>query len=269
LGKTGDAAMQTDFAHTRPDEPQRLRSWILLALSVIASAGVMLHAPIAQPLAYHAFVDQRTIWGIPTFWNMMSNVPFLLFGLIGAADVAGRKSLPFKAAYVTFFAGTCLVAFGSGYYHLAPSNDSLVWDRLTMVIVFMAFFSIIISEYLDERTGRWAFVPLEIAGVASVLYWHITEAAGHGDLRPYIIVQFLPIILIPLILVLFRNRLWPARFMWAVLATYVLAKLLELGDAQVYALGQAISGHSLKHVAAAFGTLFFLLAVRRRFAVVS
>ena len=103
-------------------------------------------------------------------------------------------------------------------------------------------------------------------GVGSVVYWHLTEVAGHGELRPYIITQFLPIILIPLILLFFPARLWPARFIWAVLATYVLAKVLELGDQQVFALGHVISGHALKHAAAAFGTYFFLLAVRRRYA---
>jgi hypothetical protein len=258
--------MQVELAHTGFDASQRIRLWILLALSVIAVAGVMMHVPIAQPLDYHAFVDQRTIWGVPNFWNVLSNVPFLVFGLMGVAEIAGRKSLPLKWVYLTFFGGACLVAFGSGYYHLAPSNDTLVWDRLTMAIVFMAFFSIILAEYVNERVGRWSFVPLEVLGVSSVVYWHLTEVAGHGDLRPYILTQFLPIVLIPLILLFFPARLWPARLIWAVLGTYVLAKVLELADGQVLALGHLISGHSLKHVAAAFGTYLFLLAVKRRYA---
>jgi hypothetical protein len=138
-----------------------------------------------------------------------------------------------------------------------------------MAIVFMAFFAIIIAGYVSARAGRLAFVPLEMLGVGSVVYWHFTEVAGHGDLRPYIITQFLPIILIPLILLFFPSRLWPVRLLWAMLGTYVLAKLLEHFDAQVFALlGHTISGHSLKHVAAALGTWFFLLALRRRYAAV-
>jgi hypothetical protein len=261
--------MQVDLAHTRFDASQRVRLWILLGLSIVAIVGVLLHAPLAQPLDYHAFVDQRTIWGIPNFWNVVSNVPFLIFGLLGTAAIARRMSLPLKWIYLTFFGGTCLVAFGSGYYHLAPSNDTLVWDRLTMAIVFMAFFSIIVAEYVSARVGRLSFLPLEVLGVGSVVYWHFTEVAGRGDLRPYIITQFLPIILIPLILVFFPARLWPARYLWAVLGTYVLAKLVELFDAQVFAIfGHAISGHSLKHVAAAIGTWFFLVAVKRRYTAV-
>ena len=261
--------MQLDLAHTGLISSQRARVWMLLGLSIVAIVGVMLQAPIAQPLDYHAFVDQRTIWGIPNFWHVVSNVPFFIFGLMGTAAIAGRDALPLKWIYLSFFGGACLVAFGSGYYHFAPSNDTLVWDRLTMAIVFMAFFSIIVAEYVSERVGRLSFLPLEVLGVGSVVYWHFTEVAGHGDLRPYISVQFLPIILIPLMLVLFPARLWPARLLWAVLGTYVLAKLLELFDAQLFALfGNLISGHSLKHVAAAFGTYFFLLAVKRRYAAV-
>jgi hypothetical protein len=257
--------MQTEALHDGRLPLQRVRTRILIGLSIMAVVGVMMHAPIAQPLDYHAFVDRRTLHGLPNFWNVISNVPFFIFGAMGVAEIAGRKSLPLKPIYLTFFAGTCLVAFGSGYYHLAPSNDTLVWDRLTMVIVFMAFFSIIIAEYVSERIGRLAFIPLELLGAGSVVYWHFTEAAGRGDLRPYVVTQFLPIILIPLIVLLFPSRLWPVRLLWAVLATYVLAKLLELLDAQVFALGDVISGHSLKHVAAALGTYFFLLAVKRRY----
>jgi hypothetical protein len=214
-------------------------------------------------------VDQRTICGVPNFWNVLSNVPFLIFGAMGITEVARRKSLPLKKIYLIFFAGTCLVAVGSGHYHLAPSNGTLVWDRLPMAIVFMAFFSIILAEYVDARIGRLSFIPLEVLGVGSVVYWHLTEVAGRGDLRPYIITQFLPIILIPLILVFFPSRLWHTRLLWAVIGTYMLAKLLELFDVQLFGmLGQAISGHSLKHVAAAMGTYLFLLALRRRYAAV-
>jgi hypothetical protein len=244
------------------------RSWILIALSAAAVAGATLVPPIAQPLDYHAFVDQRTIWGVPNFWNVVSNLPFLIFGLMGVAQVLRRKSLPLRPLYFTFFGGACLVAFGSGYYHLAPSNETLVWDRLTMAVVFMAFFAIVLAEYVHERAGRALFIPLEIMGVGSVVYWHFTEVAGRGDLRAYGITQFLPTILIPLILILFPARLWPSRFVWGVLATYVLAKLLEYFDAAVYSLGHVISGHSLKHVAAAFGTYLFLLALKRRYTAV-
>src|SRR5215203_695010 len=164
--------MQLEAAHLGWAPSQRVRARILIGLSIAAVIGVMLHAPIAQPLDYHAFVDQRAIWGIPNFWNVISNVPFLIFGLMGTVEIARRKSLPLKWIYLTFFAGTGVVAVGS------------------------------------------------------VVYWHVTEVAGGGDLRPYIVTQFLPIILIPIMLLLYPSRLWSARLLWAVLGTYVLAKIL-------------------------------------------
>jgi hypothetical protein len=39
--------------------------------------------------------------------------------------------------YLVMFAGLSLTAFGSGYYHLAPDNARLVWDRIAIMMVFM------------------------------------------------------------------------------------------------------------------------------------
>jgi hypothetical protein len=259
-----DHIMQPDSAYRGFNTPRSGRIWVLIALSVLAIVGVMMHAPIAQPADYHAFADQRNIRGIPNFWNVISNLPFLIVGLMGTVEIVTRPALPLKTLYLTFFAGTCLVAFGSAYYHFAPSNQSLVWDRLPMAVVFMAFFSIIVADRINQRLGRAIFVPLLVLGIGSVVYWYWTEATGQGDLRPYVIAQFLPMVLIPLILLLFPARPSQSRLIWAVLGAYVLAKILELADEQLFALTAAISGHALKHVAAALGAYLFLLAVRRR-----
>jgi hypothetical protein len=247
----------------------RNRLWVLIGIAIAGAAAVMIQPPIPQWLEYHSFADQRTMMGIPNFWNVMSNLPFLIFGLIGIAEILGRPALPMRTLYLSFFAGACLVAFGSGYYHVVPGNQSLVWDRLPMVIVFMAFFAIIVNEHINENAGPLLFVPLLLLGLGSVIYWHFTEQAGHGDLRPYAITQFLPMVLIPLILLLFPSKL-PKPLIWALLGTYVLAKVLELADAPIHALtAGAISGHSLKHVSAAVGVYLFLLAIRRRYPLVS
>jgi hypothetical protein len=169
-----------------------------------------------------------------------------------------------RPAYTIFFFGTALVAFGSGYYHLRPENGTLLWDRLPMTIAFMAFFSIVIGEHIDVRWSRRLLWPLISVGAASVLYWHFTESAGHGDLRPYAAVQFLPVIFIPLLLWLLPSKFNSTRYFWLVIATYVLAKVLEFFDGGTYQLLHAISGHSLKHVAAAIGVYFMVLALRQR-----
>ena len=126
------------------------------------------------------------------------------------------------------------------------------------------FFSIIVGEYLSPGAGRALLWPLLLVGVLSIVYWHMTERAGDGDLRPYGLVQFLPMVLIPMILLMFRSRLNGSVFLWANIAAYALSKITEHYDAEIYALTGTLSGHSIKHVLAAVGTLFIYLALRRR-----
>jgi hypothetical protein len=241
----------------------------LAGFTLLAIVVVFFIPPIPQDPAYHDFADQRTLHGVPNFWNVASNLPFVIAGLLGLLVLAGRKPLTgglpeLKWAYVVFFAGVLLTGFGSAYYHLDPVNESLVWDRLPMTLAFMAFFSIIVGEYLSPGAGRALLWPLLLVGMLSIVYWHMTERAGDGDLRPYGLVQFLPMVLIPMILLMFHSRLNGSVFLWANIAAYALSKITEHYDAEIYALTGTLSGHSIKHVLAAVGTLFICLALRRR-----
>ncbi len=241
---------------------------ILWATSLIAIVGMTFVAPIAQPIDYHHFSDTRTLLGIPNFWNVISNLPFLIVGVLGLVEVVrgqyqgGLPSLRFT--YVVFFIGIASVCFGSGYYHWAPSNQTLAWDRLPMAIAFMAFVSIVIGEHLNERVAKFVLLPLIALGVFSVWYWDYTESLGRGDLRLYALVQFLSLALIALIFWLFPSRLSGVGYLWAMFAGYTLAKVLEELDPLIYSMGEVMSGHALKHLAAAIGMSFFLVALRRR-----
>lgn len=221
--------------------------------------------PMAQDPAYHRFADQRGWLGIPHFWNVASNLPFTIVGLLGVYSITCKQSLTFPAslrtAYLCFFAAVALIGVGSAYYHLQPDNDRLAWDRLPMAIAFMAFLTIIIGEYLSEQAANSLLLPLLAVGSFSVYYWHVTEQAGAGDLRLYGLVQFLPLVLIPLIMILFPARYTHSYLLWLMLGAYGLAKLLEIEDAAVYRFLGGISGHSLKHVAAALGPFLLLLAL--------
>jgi len=241
---------------------------VIPAIGIVAALAVALHAPIPQPSAYHAFADQRRIFGVPNFWNVVSNLPLLLVGLAGVRALAGRSPqgtlTSLRGAYFCFFLGGILVALGSAYYHVEPSNDTLTWDRLPMTLVFMAFFAIIIGEHLSPSLGRRLLAPLVLLGLASVVYWHLSERANDGDLRPYILVQYLPAALVPVVLLLFPSQLSRVGLVWAVLGMYALAKLFEVTDQQVFSFGQIVSGHTLKHVVAALGMYIFLVALKLR-----
>ena len=243
----------------------------VLLLIGIAIAGVMAaiaHGPISQWQDYHAFADQRRILGIPNFWNVASNLPFLIVGLAGLLTLRTKSTpgiLPaLRPAYLAFFLGTALIAIGSGYYHLAPSDASLVWDRLPMTVSFMAFLAILIGEQIGPEIGARLLLPLVAAGLLSVAYWIITAQHGAGDLRPYVLVQFLPMILTPLLLLLFPSAFTRIWLLWGMVVAYGLAKLFEVLDAPIFNLVHVVSGHSLKHIAAALGTYFLLLSATQR-----
>ena len=237
-------------------------------VSIVAIICVWMLDPIAQDTKYHLFYDQRTIFNIPNFWNVISNLPFLLVGVAGLYTIFRSRNLQLindiKIAYILFFSGVSLVAFGSGYYHLSPGNASLVWDRLPMTIAFMALFSIIIAEFVSVHLGKLVLWPLIIFGVFSILYWQHTEARGEGDLRLYILVQFLPIMVIPLILLFFKSRFNYINGYWLLICAYVLAKLFEYFDEAIYTAIPLLSGHTIKHVVAAFGVYLLLKTYNKR-----
>jgi hypothetical protein len=242
---------------------ERARIVILYIVSIAAIAAVALHAPIPQPAGYHQFADQRTLLGIANFYNVMSNLPFLIVGLIGIGEIAFRKPAGIvprlRPAYLCLFIGIVLVAFGSGYYHHAPGDEALVWDRLPMTITFMALFAVVIGEHIDANAGLRLLVPLLVVGAASVLYWRML-----GDLRPYVVVQFLPLLLVPLILLLYRSALTSVGYLWGLIGAYIVAKLLETADEAIFAWGQLVSGHTLKHLSAGLGMAILLVAITRR-----
>lgn len=236
-------------------------AWLISAVTAVAVSVVFLLPPIPQDPAYHAFADRLTLVNIPNFWNVASNLPFVLVGVLGLRRLPElQRHLPVPA-YLLLCLGAMLVGAGSAYYHYAPTSDTLVWDRLPMTVTFMGLFAIVISDRISVRLGRWLLWPLVFTGVASVLYWDWTELQGRGDLRAYGLVQFLPMLLIPLMLVTARGNGLRASWLWVTLMTYALAKLAEQFDAAIYAATGLLSGHSLKHLLGALAIFFVLKGV--------
>lgn len=252
---------------------------LLMGISAVAVGATFFVPPIGQDPNYHNLMDHRVIAGIPNFGDVVSNLGFLLVGLLGlwalvqiredrSRLILKQEMIPFAVAFV----GTILIFIGSAYYHWAPSNETLVWDRLPMTLAFMGIFSMILVERINIKVGINFLIPLLVVGVASVAYWHITEQSGQGDLRPYALVQFLPIVLIPIILWLFPARYSGAHFLVEMIGWYAVAKVLEFLDAAIWGwVGGWISGHSLKHLVAAWGiyALVRYLKNRQRITAVS
>ena len=244
----------------------KLSALLIVALTAVLAAFFI--SPIAQDPSYHNFADQRRILGIPHFWNVVSNLPLVVVGLLGLRSLitgsVANGAQQLRTGYLIIFLGIILTGLGSSYYHLNPSNQTLVWDRLPMTVAFMAFFSVIIGENINITVGRRILGPLVFAGIAAVVYWNITDMRGSGDLAPYALAQFLPMLLIPLILILFRSHLSRNAYAWAVLGAYALAKVAEQLDEVVFLWLGIVSGHTLKHILAALSGYFLLLALHRR-----
>lgn len=237
--------------------------WFLGAVTVVGVAAAFWVPPLPQDPTYHAFADRRTYFGIPHFWNVCSNLAFVLVGAFGLRMCARLRPSAPRSAYVVFCLGVVSVGFSSAYYHYAPSTPALVWDRLPMTVAFMALFAMVVHDRLSEHGGRVMLWPLVLAGVASVGYWHWSELQGRGDLRAYAVVQFLPMLLIPLMLLLCSGTGLHAPWLWGTLGTYAVAKAAEHFDEAMYATTGIMSGHSLKHILGALAVLWVVFAVRR------
>lgn len=221
----------------------------LILIAAAAAIATAFHAPIPQDQSYHAFADARPLLGVPNFGDVASNALFLLVGLYGLRRTPAAN----RPAYSTLCAGVLLVSLGSAYYHRSPSDGTLLWDRLPMTVAFMGLFALL----LEERVTSFRTLPVLVAlGVASAWYWRET-----GDLRPYMLVQFLPLLLMPVILLLFPRKYLDGRLLMAAVAFYVLAKALETFDRQVFASVGVVSGHTLKHLAAGVASFFVVKSV--------
>lgn len=228
--------------------------YALLAILALASLfGLLFSSPIEQNLEYHDFSDSNTFFGVLNFWNVLSNLPFLFIGIYGIVrlNLARINCLQ----YFIFFLSIALVSIGSGYYHLNPNNATLVWDRLPMTLGFMSIFSIIISEFINHKAGKRLLFPLLFLGLLSILVWKFTR-----DLRLYILIQFFPTFAIPIILLFFKPTNKLTFGYWALLLSYIIAKILEYYDGVVYSYLIFISGHTLKHLVIAFGMIILLFS---------
>jgi hypothetical protein len=252
----------------------RIRLAVVLVAALVLTVATFLLPRIRQDPAYHAFADTRTIGGIANFWNVVSNAGFVSVGLVGLlwAFRHGRPSAHgpigawWEAAAIFIFAGgTLLTGVGSTFYHLAPDSGRLVWDRLPMTLVFMTLFALVIGDRVGSAAGFWLLSPLLTIGIASVLMWDWSERAGRGDLRLYALVQFLPMVIVPLLLVLMPARWTGAGWLWSALALNAIGKVAEFADARLLAWSGLISGHTAKHVLMAGATALVLrmLAARR------
>lgn len=245
--------------------------WLTAAFVLLA----LLLPPIAQPQSYHGFIDARTLLGVPNFWNTISNLPFVVVGLLGvmqlapARSVAGRFRDPAERwPYVAFFAAIALTGFGSAYYHLAPDDARLVWDRLPIALACAALPVALLADHYGDRhrlSILRGLLPALAIGAATVGWWSYGFRSGSGgNLVPYFALQTYAVAVTCYLLLAQPARYSHRGDLWVVIAMWGLARVVEWLDGLLYADGYLLSGHTLKHLLAAFAAAWVLRMIRRR-----
>ncbi len=239
----------------------------------------MILPPVAQPSGYHHFADQRSFFGVPNFNDVISNLAFLLSGGTGLVFLWRVHRNPTQTTfqdrkeswpYWVLFLNITAVAFGSIYYHWMPDIDHLLWDRLPIVIAIAALLSATVADRISLAAGLRLLPLLVVFAVLSVLYWYWTELQGAGNLNFYIVMQFYSILLIVWISLRFPSRYTYGNGVFQVIAWYVVAKAAEMLDGEIFAWTDGwISGHTLKHLIAAFAAYWIVWVLQKRVLLVT
>src|SRR5579864_4318297 len=147
---------------------------VLLALL----GGCFAAGDFLKTLTDERYVDTRAFLGVPNFLNVASNLAFLAVGMAGLSLCAGARRPPALAAWRVFYLGMVLTCCGSTWFHLAPGDATLVWDRAGMVIAFVGLAFGVLEESTGVPMGPQVLAPALLVSVASVWWWRRS-----GDLR--------------------------------------------------------------------------------------
>jgi hypothetical protein len=233
---------------------------LFLLVAVIGLAyGVM----VPQHNDYHAFADQRTLLNLPFAADVLSNLPFGIIGVIGLGLVAAQRSSDEQKTqlglFTLSFLGLILTTLASSFYHFSPNNYGLSIDRLGMTSAFAGIIGLAVATRISDRAGMASALTILILAPFSIVHWYQTD-----NLWLWSVLQGGG--MIALVLLALRSTLASGisiRLGWIV-APYAIAKVLELSDHAIFEFSQhTVSGHSLKHLAAAAAAWPLIVALRQ------
>lgn len=239
---------------------------IFITTALIVTTYFLPNMP--QDMQYHNFADSRAFLLIPNFTNVLSNIFFVLVGVYGLRLSSNPKYFVDdleKYPFIVLFAGLVFTGFGSAYYHWNPNNLTLFWDRASMTIVASGFTAVFLGDRISPKFGLFLLWPLVVVGIASVVYWELSEVTHHGDLRFYYFVSYYPIILLPFFLLFYPSRYTGNYYLIEAVLLYALAKITETFDKQIFTFTHnTISGHTIKHLLAAAAIYAFARYLKYR-----
>lgn len=239
----------------------------IVACTVVVIAALLFTREPWKPPHLHAFADTRSLAGVPNAANVLSSLAFVIVGLSGvrrcwsgiAVDLPGFVVRAEALVWLLFFGAVTVTGAGSAFYHADPSDDSIFWDRLPLSLALAAFIAAALTERVGVREGLLTLPVLLVFALLSVLFWSRTD-----DLRYYVALQAVAIVIVPLLCALLVGPYTRARDWYAAVGLYVLAKIAEWGDHTLYSAGQVISGHTLKHLLAGAAVFVLVRMLRLR-----
>jgi hypothetical protein len=225
-------------------------------ITLIAVGGIWLYGPIVQFAHYHEFADDRSVFGIANAWNVLSNIGFAGVWVWGLWRLWGHRTDPILSSgwpgYSVFLYSLILTTAGSSFYHWSPDNFRLIWDRLPIALACAGLLTAVSAETNPQVNGSYRRIWLMSVAVFGVFWWYYTGENGQGDLRPYLLLQCLPLVLIPLWQAIYGATRSDRLVFGLAIGLYAVAKAAEWYDhGLLVLLGGWISGHTIKHLLAA------------------
>jgi hypothetical protein len=263
-----DVPHADDAAPLRAIREARRRTWGLVGI-VLALFALLrfIFGPLPQDQAYHFLADTRALGPIPRAGDVLTNLAILAAGIAGwALWRRVRVAAEERAAYGLLVVGMLATAAGSMWYHWAPGDARLLWDRLPMTLVLAALSALVLADRIHPAFARVAWWPFALLGAASVLWWAWTGRSGADDLMLYLLVRVGGGVLVACLLLLRRGRHTHAGWLVAAIALDVVMTIAERLDYEIFAATRTlISGHSVKHILAGalFGCVLAWLVLRR------
>ncbi|WVZ02323.1 hypothetical protein V8G54_023129 [Vigna mungo] len=207
----------------------RNRSLYASLVSLFCFVVLMIVTPaIPQSQEYHNFADHRKFFGIPNALNVISNFPFLVIGLVGL-----------------------VLLYHGNYFRLSLQGEIWGWTCFYVGVAAVAVGSSYYHLKPDDARLVWDRLPMTVAFtsiIAIFIIERIDERKGTVSIIPLLLAGIISI-------VYWRQAHW----------FYLLAKVLEATDEVIYGwTHHIVSGHTLKHLAAAMVPVFltFMLAKR-------
>lgn len=225
--------------------------FFLFVLLLIAS----FYAPKNDPKIYFQFADQWTFRSIPHFLDVATNLIFFISGTLGLfvyKNCHQKFNYIERLSFLFFSYGSILLCLGSGYFHWTPNPYTLVWDRVPMVICFNSLITFIIADRVETK----GLLELMILFLLLGLITTFGVPYLYQSLRPYYLFQLGTIIFTVILTFSFKEKKISNLSLISMFLFYVLAKLTETFDHQIYNLLKFITGHNLKHLLAGAGMIF-------------